>query len=155
MSRKIRLAIPILLVALGMWLLSGCIYVPMFGRPLEGQNVAKKVGSTRSDKPVRIGVSTGDDIFRIIGEPRWKSADGRVIAYSWKTQNGVTVWPLCFWVDGVDRWSTLVFQLDDEGVLYSTEILQNNEPAINILQQQAFPPLPAGAGDDQYQQYSP
>ncbi len=146
--RNIRRAIPFVLILIGLWLLSGCIYVPMFGRPLQGKNAVKQVGDAESRKPLRVGKSNDQDIRRILGEPYAQSDEGRVLAYTWKTQNGITIWPLCFAVDGVDRWSTLVLRMDKRGVLQSKEVLRENEPAINILTTPFSPHLPDDVSRD-------
>lgn len=131
--KKNRRALPFVLIVIGLWLLSGCIYVPMFGRPIEGKNAARKVGDADSRKPIRVGVTHVEDIRGVLGDPLDQTSDGRVLVYGWTTQNGATIWPLCFKVDGVDRRNTLVLRLDDRNVLKSFEVLVDNEPLLDWI----------------------
>lgn len=123
LCRARRIALPFGLLALGVWLLNGCIYIPTFNRTVEGKNLRNKVGSAHSHRPVKIGVSTAHDVVRELGKPYRQTEDGRVLCYTWKTQAAATVWPLCFDYYSIDRWQTLVLRFNDKGVLSSSEVL--------------------------------
>lgn len=114
-------------------MLVGCVYVPMFGRTTLGTDVSKKVGGAQSRKPVRVGRSTRQEVLRALGAPYAESAEGRVLAYAWRAQNGFTIWPLCFTADSVDSWRTLVLRFNADHVLTSTEVLRHDEPLIDFL----------------------
>lgn len=149
--KLLRCIVALLLIAFGVWMLSGCIYVPMFGRPLAGgKNVSKQVGDAKSKKPIRIGKSSAGDIIAKFGAPYAQSADGEVLVYTWKSQNGVTIWPLCFAVEGVDKWSSLVLRIDERGILESTEVLVNSEPAIDLFGYHGSAPLPPEVSADDW-----
>src|SRR5207249_1648365 len=81
MIRKRRFFIPLLLCAIGVWLLTGCLYIPMFGKVREGTNAAKQVGEAHSRKPLRRFVATREDVERVLGRAPYQTSDGKVLAY--------------------------------------------------------------------------
>ena len=137
MTRPPRALIPLALVLFGLWLLSGCIYIPMFGRTIQGTDVANKVGDGNSSRPLRTGQSTRQDIIRVLGQPTAEKPDGSALAYGWRVQNGFTVWPLCFLAGkvgySVDGQRMLVLRLDERGTLKSFEILKHNDPWLQLM----------------------
>jgi hypothetical protein len=138
-----RSLLPLALITLGIWLTSGCIYVPMFGRPLQGNNAAKQVGSQTSSRPIRLNEATREQVVRVLGQPYAQLPDGTALAYTWRVQNGFTVWPLCFSGYSVDGQRTLVLRFDESGLLRSTQFLKSDQPLIQLPQALAeIVPLP-------------
>ena len=129
-----KLLRPLALLALGLWLIVGCIYVPMFGRTIQGTNAGNVVGGANSSRPIRIHRTTRDEVVRILGRPYAHREDNSALAYVWTVQNGFTVWPLCFAGYSVDGRRTLVLRFDQGGVLQSTEILKSNDGVIQMGQ---------------------
>ena len=130
MKATARIAFPLCLTVLGVWFLSGCIIVPMFGRTIRGKNVAKEVGKVSSRKPIRVGRSTSDDVTRVLGEPHHATSDQRVLAYSWGVENALTIWPLCFGALPIRGERTIVLRFDEAGVLRSYQVLKADDDAI-------------------------
>jgi hypothetical protein len=130
--RSTRLLLPLALAAVGVWLLAGCVYIPVFGPTVEGKNASKSVGSNASRKPIRAGRATHADVVRVLGEPQAKTADDRVLAYTWVIRNGYAVWPLCFGGYPVNGSRTLVLRFDERHLLRSFEVLKMNDPVIQF-----------------------
>jgi hypothetical protein len=61
--------------------LTGCLHAP--ATPEERRTGVDLVGRTESAAPIRVGVSTRQEIIQTLGEPNEVSADGRAIAYSY------------------------------------------------------------------------
>lgn len=144
MRQLIRLSLPALLLGAGLWLLSGCLPIPTFQATVEGQNAERKVGDANSRKPIRVSRATRADVLRVLGTPSGESEDGRAVAYRWKVLHGVTVWPLCFYAQGVHGARMLVLRFDEHGVLQSTEAFKRDEQVIQWTQGPAFLELPQG-----------
>src|SRR5687768_2214030 len=142
MHRRARIALPVALIVLGMWLLVGCVYIPTFGTTVSGKNVAGSVGPKASRKPVRISLSTVTDVVRVLGEPPHATSDRRVFAYPWTVRNGIAVWPLCFAAYSVRGTRTLVLRFDEQHVLFSAELLSENDRVIRWDQSVGSPKLP-------------
>ena len=141
-TRWARIAAPAAFMLLGIWLLVGCVYVPTFDKVVTGRNAAKKVGDARSRRPLRVTRSELADVLRVLGEPRFATADRRVLAYPWTVRNGVAVWPLCLAAYPVKGQRTLVLRFDDRDVLRSFEILKRNDPVVQISAMGFTVPLP-------------
>jgi hypothetical protein len=146
--------LPVALLAIGLYLLVGCVYIPTFGGLKSGRNYAKQVGDAKSKAAIRVGVSTRDDVLRAFGEPYAKKADGSGYAYIWTVQNGFAVWPLCFHVESVTGNRTLVLRFDATGRVASSEILKWNEPVILNLSS-GYAPLPMDFRNQQQQHLRP
>jgi len=129
-----RSILPLALIGFGIWLTSGCIYVPMFGRTIKGNNAAKQVGDQKSSRPIRLNYATREQVVRVLGQPYAQRPDGTALAYTWRVQNGFTVWPLCFSGYSVDGQRTLVLRFDESGVLRSTQFLKHDQPLIQLPQ---------------------
>jgi hypothetical protein len=132
MKRHARVILPIVLAALGGWLNSGCIYIPMFGRTIAGRNAASEVGSNRSHKPIRVLMSNRDDVLHVLGQPFVTARDGSALAYAWKVQNGLVIWSLCFGGYGHNGERTLVLRFDSRGLLVSQQVLKSDESLIQL-----------------------
>lgn len=130
--RTLRLLLPLALIVLGLSLLAGCIYIPTFGRTIDGENVAKKVGDEQSRKPVRVNRTTRDQVLSLLGPPDLMNSDGSALAYTWTVQNGFAVWPLCFTGSSVDGYRTLVLRFNPAGKLASFKVLKANEPLLDF-----------------------
>jgi len=93
--KRSRPVLPIVLVTAGACLLVGCIYIPTFNKVVSGVDASKKIGDATSRKPLRVGRSTRADVERVLGPPRYVSADGSAVAYTWAVQSGVWL-TVCF-----------------------------------------------------------
>ena len=125
--------LPVILTAMGVWLLTGCVWIPMFEKRIEGTDVSRQVGNSSSGKPIRLHRATRDDVVRVLGPPPYVSTDGRQFAYTWKVLNGVYVWPLCFPfmlpdapVFDQEGARTLVLRFDASGTLRSSRVIGRN-----------------------------
>ena len=137
-----RALLPIVLLALGVYLLAGCIYIPMFGRTTDGKNVSGTVGGANSRKSLRVARSTRDDVLRVLGPPHTSKLDGSAVAYTWRVQNGVAIWPFCFMADSIDGTRTLVLRFDEAGKLQSYNVLKRDKQLIDMGSAWHTPPLP-------------
>lgn len=113
-AKRVRLCLAVVLIVTGGLALGGCIYIPMFGRTIENQDLSRQVGDARSDRPVRTDRATIADVVRSFGRPQLVSRDGRRIAYNWRNANGLML-GLC---NGWDQTqAALVLEFDPDGVL--------------------------------------
>ena len=119
MTRKpLRYLLPLLLIALGVLTLSGCVFVPTFQTTINNTtNVEKKVGNARSKKPIRMNESSQQDIEAILGKPAAVALDGKHVLYHWDIRHGVWVMPLCFHVGYDDGRAWAEFEYDQDHVL--------------------------------------
>ena len=124
MTRRTRLALPVALIAIGVWLLAGCVFIPSFDKTIRGRNVSKYVGSDKQKRPIRLHAATRDDVLRVLGEPRYASPDRTRIAYEWDVRNGYWVWPLCFAAYAQEGKRVLLLTFDEGGVLRTSEVLK-------------------------------
>ena len=145
--------LPIALLALGVWLLVGCIYLPMFNRTTHGKNHATKVGPADSRKPVRVGQTTRDQVLKLLGMPYVQASDGSALAYTWTIQHGVAVWPLCFTANSVKGYRTLVLRFDAEGRLSSYNVLKADGDVIQL--HGPYQPLPDDLRDEEHRRAYP
>jgi len=121
------LALPTVLITLGVALLQGCLFIPTFNKVQEGENVTKKIGDSGSRKPIRINRATRADVERVFGPPRAISQDGREIAYGWRVLEGAWVMPLCFAVDDQRGVRAAILTFDDAGVLRSLRVVKESD----------------------------
>src|SRR4051812_30229430 len=106
------LTVAILLIAVAVWLLAGCIYIPTFNATVKGNNVSGEVGPPQSKKLLRTGIATRHDVERLLGPPSCANTDQSEIAYTWTRREALLVWPLCFSSQGYDREMSLVLTFD-------------------------------------------
>jgi hypothetical protein len=115
------MAAPIMLIALGVWLLLGCIYIPTFNKLEKGVDASKKVGDAKSRKPLQVNRATRADVERELGPPFLVNADGTIVAYRWHVLRGVWL-TMCFTADADRVTRVLVLRFDDSGVLQSFQM---------------------------------
>jgi outer membrane protein assembly factor BamE (lipoprotein component of BamABCDE complex) len=141
MKRRTRLLIPLALIILGIYLQSGCIYIPTFDSVKRGRDVSKQVGGEGSRKPIAVGRATRDDVFRLLGDPHYANADRSQVAYTWDVRKAVWVWPLCFQAYDQDGIRSLVLRFNSDGVLQSFQVTKNYMSAIwTEVREPALPP---------------
>jgi hypothetical protein len=108
--------LPLMLILVGIGLLGGCFYVPGSDKvPAGERDMQKLVGKPKSQRPIRIGQATRDDVVRIAGYPNGISNNGRSWTYAWSAQNGGWFQPLCFNVAPAWRNYTLTLEFADDG----------------------------------------
>lgn len=127
-----RLVAPLLFIVVGVWLLTGCVYIPTFGRRVSGIDATRYVGPAHSSKQLCMDRATRDDVLRVLGRPYYISSDERAVVYWWRIQNGLTVWPLCFGGYPVYGERTLVLRFNTDGRLESTQLLKSNANVIQL-----------------------
>ncbi|MEA2734173.1 MAG: hypothetical protein QOE14_624 [Humisphaera sp.] len=117
-----RVIVPMMLLAVGVWLLQGCLYIPMFNATVGGKEATRYVGESGSGKPLERDLSTSHDVRRMLGNPHFATTDGRFLVYSWLKRKGVMIYPQCFAAEPEDRSFALTFEFDRDGVLRETQI---------------------------------
>src|SRR3982074_2718424 len=70
------------LLALGLWLLSGCFYLPLPERRLDKTQTdfRKDIGEPHSSFPLRRGAVDRERVLALLGNPKYASSDGQSIA---------------------------------------------------------------------------
>jgi hypothetical protein len=110
-----RLILPALLILVGAWLLAGCIYIPTFNATVEGKDIRGK-----TSRAIQVDACSHDDVRKALGEPYFKTSDGRYWVYSWKNLGGFVVWPFCFTAGSESHAYAITFEFDDGEVLRRT-----------------------------------
>lgn len=129
----IRILPPLFLIALGLWLLSGCIYIPTFDSVKQGRNASKEVGDARSKKPLRVGLASRDEVLRILGQPPLITEDRSKFAYTWEVTRGVWIMPLCFDTRSIEGHRMLVLSFDSAGILRDFGVKKSDERVLSIF----------------------
>ena len=93
-----RRAVPFLLAAVGVWLLVGCIYLPI---PEHRSNRHQPdfrdlIGPAGSKARIRPGAITRPQVFALLGVPHYASVDGHSVGYTLSTESGLFIYPQCF-----------------------------------------------------------
>jgi hypothetical protein len=142
MQQLIRLSLPTLLLAAGLWLLSGCLPIPTFGGRVEGRDAVDMLGGKKGVERLRVDPITRGEVLSVLGQPYAASADQKTLAYTWTIQHAVVVWPLCFHADAVMGRRTLVLRFDDAAMLRSFALLKKDDPLISLGAPSQDAPLP-------------
>jgi hypothetical protein len=139
MRRLLRFAFGILLpavfIAMGLLILTGCIFIPGFHETVEKTNLAAKVGDANSDRPIRVGYATREQIVAMFGPPQYVDDSGRRIGYGWTVRNGIWIVPLCFTATPRLGYHGIELDFDERGVLRSFEVVADDPetgPAIGL-----------------------
>jgi hypothetical protein len=133
-SRQIaRLLLPLALLALMLWLLVGCFYMPWFEHPIA--NNARNVDfrpmladEWHTDRPIRVGSVTRHQVIQLLGAPKLAAVDRSAFVYDFQTVNAFWVWPLCFAAEPANgRLYVAVLSFDDAGMLQRIDVTDANE----------------------------
>ena len=125
-TRAVRITVPAVTVTVLIWLLMGCAYLPWFEQ-------AKLTGTKRDFRPLANPAGGGPitdrrvtraQVLRLLGEPRARSANGRVLAYTMWTHHGIWIQPLCLNTTAGDpHLYALGLEFDDAGVLQRHQLI--------------------------------
>jgi outer membrane protein assembly factor BamE (lipoprotein component of BamABCDE complex) len=119
-----RRGLPILLICIGLFGLSGCLYIPWIKtrESPEERDLRTVVGDAKSNRPLRVGITDREQVLRLLGEPTAASPDGRILAFVQRFDVGVYFVPVCLSVDRAKTQFVLRLDFDAEGrlVRYST-----------------------------------
>lgn len=131
MHRKVRLAVQVAVIALGVWGLVGCFYWPVkdkvAGEPALPED---RIGKAGSGKELQIGVSGRGDVLRVMGDTvRW-SPDGRYGIRTYYVTTGYRVWPLCAYADPDREIRYLQLRLGPEGTLEGFDVFDDWQWAV-------------------------
>ncbi|HEY8668808.1 MAG TPA: hypothetical protein VIL86_19330 [Tepidisphaeraceae bacterium] len=121
--RASRITLAVALLAVGITLLVGCLYIPTPEKLYSGPDFRKQVGKENSNKPIRVGVSR-DDIERLLGKPPYSREQGRVVGYVMETINGYSIWPLCAMAMPEYKLRMLRLEYDEHGFVQSADVLK-------------------------------
>lgn len=119
-----------MLTILGVLLLAGCVYIPTFGVSVDKtSNLQWKIGDAASKRPIRLNVSTREDVERMFGPPMYTRVDDTQTAYAWTRRWGVVWLPLCFWNEygygADDRTRYFLLTYNANHVLTKAELVDN------------------------------
>ncbi|MDB5291811.1 MAG: hypothetical protein JWL69_3052 [Phycisphaerales bacterium] len=123
-ARRLRMAIPLLGIAVGVFLLVGCVYLPI---PEHGTDWSRKdfrplLDANNKSSPIRIGRITRTQLIKLLGPPAFELSDRRQLIYRYDVERDVVLWPLCFIVQPGYRDSYAVaFTFDVRDILSGWE----------------------------------
>jgi hypothetical protein len=83
--KRTSLALASLLAMAGVALHLGCIILPSTSREVIDNGHAWV--ADRGDRNVKAGISTKEAVLGLLGKPDLTLADGRLLAYTWRTHN--------------------------------------------------------------------
>jgi len=122
------LLLPAGLLAFGIGLLAGCIYIPTFSRPDDpAKDASLFVGEATSRKPLRVGTATRLDIEKVLGAPLYAREDGRRVAYVWRVTEGVWIMPFCFTIEPQGGTRMIVLEFDRNEVLNRFRMVKSSD----------------------------
>jgi hypothetical protein len=113
----LRMALPGLLIALGVAALSGCLFIPTGEKTVSGRDAMDDVGDAKSKKSVRVGSATRADVVSVLGQPEFTTESGDRVFYTWKVRTGVWYYPLCFQSDPSFSVRAIELRFDDQDIL--------------------------------------
>jgi hypothetical protein len=137
-----RCAWPVLLLVLGLWLLAGCLYLPIPEHLTNNtqKDFRKLVGDGNSKRPLQTGRAMRQQVFALLGPPPYASYDDRSVAYVLETESGGWVYPLCFTATANRRRIYgLRIDFNEQGNMEGWEIGQD-EQEIGLLNYYAIRP---------------
>ncbi|HZL34105.1 MAG TPA: hypothetical protein VFC78_02270 [Tepidisphaeraceae bacterium] len=93
-----RRTLPLMLSAVGLWLLVGCIYLPIPEHRTDKHQVdfRELVGDAGSKARIQPGHVTRAQVIALLGPPSFMSADRTSIGYTLETAEGLLIYPQCF-----------------------------------------------------------
>ncbi|HET6247588.1 MAG TPA: hypothetical protein VFE47_07825 [Tepidisphaeraceae bacterium] len=117
-----------LIAVIGACASGGCVFIPAFG-VTQGQDVSKSVGTADSKAPLRVGLSTRNDVIKLLGEPKpaaddWilkggEPKDSHKLIYYWQTlqwYGGMLLGP-CSGLGWLKDYHSLAFHFDNGWVI--------------------------------------
>jgi hypothetical protein len=119
------------LIALGVWLLDGCIPIPGNFEPRKGERPEASIGEAPSNSPLRLGSASREQVESYLGRPWELSPDGSVSLYAYEINTVSLFWPACFFL-GLDRRYDsryLLLHFDERGTLQSYQVYTNRDDA--------------------------
>ena len=129
--RLTAILLPMSLIALSLWLLVGCLYVPTpTSMHLTGstKDFRPLIGDEQSRKPIVAGRVTRAKVEAILGRPRFASRDRSRAMYVIHLKQGIITYLLCFTVtDYYDRGVGLLLTYDANGRLQSWRQIDNSD----------------------------
>jgi hypothetical protein len=138
----LRLAIPLLLIALSLWLLIGCIYLPTKEKVrLTGttKDFRSLPGYAAGGEPQVAGRFTRERIEALLGRPPYVSDTRRSVMYVLHIKTGIFLAPLCFTArDWNDDCVGLVLTYDPSGRLLRWRRVAFRWPGMLALQRYSF-----------------
>ncbi len=117
---------PAVLILAGLVILTGCIFIPGFHETVEKTDVAAKVGDAGSNRPLRVGYATREQIVAMFGVPQYADNTGRRIGYEWTVRNGMWIVPLCFTATPRLGFHGIELDFDEHEVLRRFEVVADD-----------------------------
>lgn len=121
---RFRKSLAIALIVIGVWILAGCIYIPIPEHPIDSkQKDFRPAVQKLAPSPQR---TTRTQITSLLGEPQITSKDGLAVLYTYRTKSGLWLEPLCFNAepDGY-RLVVAAFEFDAQGRLTDWDLVDH------------------------------
>jgi hypothetical protein len=136
-----RWVLPTTLVLLAVYLLAGCLYVPLPNIPQDGtKNAATEVGGVKSNRPLRATMSSRERVIEHLGPPWFTSADNRTVGYRWVAATGYVI-PMCSNDDiTLKDGFVLLLRFDEAGTLQTFRVQKDRSELRRSINEM----LPAG-----------
>ena len=118
--RVIRIGVPVAISVFGVWLLTGCVYLPIpeHGSDWVHRDFRRFLDPKNLSSPIRPGKTSRAKIAKLLGRPEFEISADRAVVYRFDTERDGVIWPLCFLVQPGYRDSYAVkFSFDDKNQL--------------------------------------
>jgi hypothetical protein len=123
-----RFVPPTVLIVLLTWFMVGCVYIPWFEQKNDPKQLDFRplVGPSDSNKSLRVGHVTKEQVIKKLGEPMDESGDGTILVYGIDTFYGYWVAPFCFAADvGIQKGTVVRLQFDKSNLLVRYDLSTN------------------------------
>lgn len=121
LARLARIVVPLALIAISLWALVGCLYIPTGDNiHLSGtkKDFREMVGVIGSHRPIIAGAIGRDRIEQLLGRPPFESDDRSRAMYVLHVKSNIIIFPACFTAtDAEDTGIALLLAYDSDGRL--------------------------------------
>jgi hypothetical protein len=134
LTKRVRRLLPYALIAMSLWFMAGCFYLPLPEHPSDKSQTGNKkekdfrglIGPVGSKHPIQPGV-TRAQVVALLGPTGYKMTNDQLL-YSLLTDRAAWVAPLCFSaVPATERGYALRLTFDKNDVLLRWELAHSDE----------------------------
>ena len=137
MKRRLLNLLKLLSLVLALWPLGGCVYIPAADSPTRkgAADPNRLIGRRKSNKPVRPGAVTREQVVKRFGKPFWEDPERRTLIYRFPMKAGY--WILIPWapwaIVRADRIIAARFDFDEEGSLRAVRVERGGHSQMHCL----------------------